>query len=191
MLLWLTITTTRTSSSSRSSNSSSCSSSTGSRVSNCDLTYFDLCLLIPSGTKGSILAGPLQLGPCCSGSFYLGIGASPPSLLRETDLIRFPCGFQSRACLVMLDVGFRSVWPIQPHLRFLISVSIGVCFVLSHSCSFETTSGNLMLRMFLRHLLVNVCSLWVRAHTQRVQAHVATWNEEKHRDQNVKNSILL
>ena len=75
--------------------------------------------------------------------------------------LRFPCGFQSRACLVMLDAGFRSVWPIQPHLRFLISVSIGVCFVLSHSCSLETTSGHLMLRMFLRHLLVNVCSLWV------------------------------
>ena len=49
--------------------------------------------------------------------------------------LRFPCGFQSRACLVMLDAGFCSVWPIQPYFRFLISVSIGVCFVLSHSCS--------------------------------------------------------
>ena len=29
--------------------------------------------------------------------------------------LRFPCGFQSRACLVMLDAGFRSVWPIQLH----------------------------------------------------------------------------
>ena len=38
---------------------------------------------------------------------------------------RFPCRFQSRACLVMLDAGFHSVWPIQPHLRFLISVSTG------------------------------------------------------------------
>ena len=28
--------------------------------------------------------------------------------------LRFPCRFQSRACLVMLDAGFRSVWPIQP-----------------------------------------------------------------------------
>ena len=86
-------------------------------------------------------------------------------LLRQVCFMRptlhFPCGFQSRACLVMLDADFRSVWPIQPHLRFLISVSIGVCFVLSHSCSFETTSGHLMLRMVLRHLLVNVCSLWV------------------------------
>ena len=68
---------------------------------------------------------------------------------------RFPCGFQSRACLVMLDACSRSVWPIHPHLRFLISVSVGVCFILSRSCSFETTSGNLMLRVFLRHLLVN------------------------------------
>ena len=75
--------------------------------------------------------------------------------------LRFPCGFQSRACLVMLDAGFHSVWPFHPHLHFLISVSIGVCFVLSHSCSSETTSGHLMLRMFLRHQLVNVCSLWV------------------------------
>ena len=75
--------------------------------------------------------------------------------------LRFPCGFQSRVCLVMLDAGFRSVWSIQPHLRFLISVSIiGVCFVLSHSCSFETTSGHLMLKMFLRH--VGKCLQFVR-----------------------------
>ena len=73
----------------------------------------------------------------------------------------FPCGFQSRACLVMLDACFHRMRPIRHHLRFLISVSIGVCFVLSHSCSCETTSGHLMLRMVLRHLLVNVCSLWV------------------------------
>ena len=45
--------------------------------------------------------------------------------------LRFPCGFQSRACLVMLDAGFRGAWPIQLHFRFLISVSIRVCFVLS------------------------------------------------------------
>ena len=74
---------------------------------------------------------------------------------------RFPCGFQSRACLVMLVAGFRSVWPIHPHFRCLISVSIGPCFVLSHSSLFATTSGHLMFRMFLRHLLLNVCSLWV------------------------------
>ena len=74
---------------------------------------------------------------------------------------RFPCGFHSRACLVTLEAGLRSVWPIHPHFLFLTSDSIGICLVLSHSCSLETTSGHLMLRMFLRHLLVNVWSLWV------------------------------
>ena len=70
--------------------------------------------------------------------------------------LRFPCGFHSKACLVMLHSGFRKVWPIQLHFLFLISVSIGVWFVLAHSCSFEIVSGHLMLRMFLRHLLMNV-----------------------------------
>ena len=73
----------------------------------------------------------------------------------------FPWGFHSRACLVMLDTGFLRVWPIQPHLRFLISILMGVGFTLFHSSSFETTSGHLMLRMFFRHLLVNVCNLWM------------------------------
>ena len=50
---------------------------------------------------------------------------------------------------MMLDTGFCSVWPIQHHLRFFfISISMGVCFALFHSSSFETTSGHLMLRMF-------------------------------------------
>ena len=75
--------------------------------------------------------------------------------------LRFPWEFHSRACLVMLDTGFRSVWPIEPHLYFLISISMGVCFALFHSSSLETTSGYLMLRMFFRHLLVNVCNFWV------------------------------
>ena len=75
--------------------------------------------------------------------------------------LHFPWGFHSRAFHVMLDTGFCSVWPIQTHLRFFISISMGVCFALFHSSLFETTSGHLMLRMFLRHLLVNVCNFWV------------------------------
>ena len=90
---------------------------------------------------------------------------SASTLLRQVCLgqptFRFPCGFQSRACLVTFAAGFRRMWPILPHFRFWISVSIGACVVLSHSCLFETTFGHLMPRMFLRHLLVNVWSLWV------------------------------
>ena len=132
------------------------------------LDLLDLCLLIPSGTRAATTL--LQRTRFWLVLFSLAHGVraafiSASVLLRQVcfgrPTLRFPCGFQSRACLVMLDAGFRSMWPIQPHLRFLISISIGVCFVLSHSCSFETTSGHLILRMFLRHLLVNVCSLWV------------------------------
>ena len=61
----------------------------------------------------------------------------------------------------MLDTGFRKVWPIQLHFRFLISSSIGVWLVSSQSSSLEIVSGHLMFRMFLRHLLVKVWSLWV------------------------------
>lgn len=63
---------------------------------------------------------------------------------------RFSCGFQSRACLVTLETGFRSVWPIHPHFLFLMSISIGACLVLSHSWSLETTFGHLILRIYLR-----------------------------------------
>ena len=63
--------------------------------------------------------------------------------------------------MVTFAAGFRRVWPIHPHFHFWISVSIGACLVLSHSCLFETTSGHLMPRMFLKHLLINVWSLWV------------------------------
>ena len=54
-----------------------------------------------------------------------------------------------------------SVWPINHHFLFFIFVCIGACLVLSHKPSFETLSGHLMLRIFRRHLLVKVWSLWV------------------------------
>ena len=91
--------------------------------------------------------------------------ASLTILLRHVCLgrptFRFPWGFQLRACLVTLCVGFRSVWPIHPHFRLLMSMSNGACLVISSSRSLETTSGHLMRRMLLRHLFTNVCSLWV------------------------------
>ena len=74
---------------------------------------------------------------------------------------RFPCGFQSRACLVMFEGDFLSVWPIHPHFLLLISTSIGLWPVLSQRSVLEMTSGHLMLMMFLRHLLMKVCSLWM------------------------------
>ena len=41
-------------------------------------------------------------------------------LLQGRPLLRFPWGFQLRACRVMLAGGFLSVWPIQPHFLWRI-----------------------------------------------------------------------
>ena len=85
--------------------------------------------------------------------------------------LSFPCGFHSRACLVVFYTGFRTVWPIQPHLRF----------------SLETTSGHLVLRVFLRLLLVKVCNLCWRMEATRLKKiwtlYLDTKNikEKKHR----------
>ena len=49
-----------------------------------------------------------------------------------------PCAFHSRACLVVSDVGFRKVWPIQFHLRLAISSG-------THSCPVRAQSSLLLI----------------------------------------------
>jgi len=75
-------------------------------------------------------------------------------------LPRLRWGFHSRACLAMSSDGFRSVWPSHPHLRFLIYKSILVCFVPFRSL-FVIWSGQKILNIFFRHLLIKTCSLTV------------------------------
>ena len=62
---------------------------------------------------------------------------------------------------MILFSGFRSIFPI--HFHFLLSMlsSIRLCCVLSHSSSFEVTSGQRIFRSFLRHLLINVCNFLI------------------------------
>jgi hypothetical protein len=74
-------------------------------------------------------------------------------------LPHLPWGFHSRAYL--LSDGFHSVWPSHPHLRFLICKSILGCFVCFHSSSFIIWSGQKILNIFLRHLLIKTCNLAV------------------------------
>ena len=62
---------------------------------------------------------------------------------------------------VTLDDDFLNVWPIYPHFLLLMSISIRTWLVLSHMSSFDVTSGDLMLKMLGRHLLANVCSLFL------------------------------
>ena len=59
----------------------------------------------------------------------------------------------------MLDVGFRNVWLIQPHLLFLISSSTGTWFVLSQRSALFMVSGQWISRILLRQELMNVCTL--------------------------------
>ena len=46
-------------------------------------------------------------------------------------LFLFPCGFQVRACLVMLLAGFLRVWPIPPHFILWICAAMCTC-IYSH-----------------------------------------------------------
>ena len=100
---------------------------------------------------------------------------------------RFPCGFQSRACMVRFEGDFQSVWPIHPHFLFLISISMGLWPVLSQRSLLEMTSGHLMSMMFLRHLSIKVWSLWV---SDLVVLHVSEPYSSRH-DAGVEDSDLV
>ena len=70
-----------------------------------------------------------------------------------------PCGFHWRACHVILFLPFLNVCPTHFNLRLPISVCIGTCPVLSHSCSFLILSVHFSFKIFLKHLLTNTWSL--------------------------------
>ena len=73
----------------------------------------------------------------------------------------FPCGFQVRARLVVLQPGFLSVCPIHPHCLRRISCSTGICLVCCHSSWLLIFSGHLTFEIILRHPLMNVCSRFI------------------------------
>jgi hypothetical protein len=97
-------------------------------------------------------------------SFFIPL-ASSSTVLRHVffglPLPRLPCGFHSRACLVISSIGFRSVWPSHPQLRFLICNSIRGCFVRFHNSLFVIWSGQNILKIFLKLMLMKTCSLVV------------------------------
>ena len=76
-------------------------------------------------------------------------------------LLLDPWGFHSRAQRVILFSGFRSACPIHFHFLLIMLSSMRICCVLSHSSSFEMTSGQCMFRIFLKHLLIKVCNFLV------------------------------
>ena len=74
-------------------------------------------------------------------------------LLQGRPLLRFPWGFQLRACLVMLAGGFLSVWPIQPHFLWRICLASGSCPARSHKSVLLILSGHRMSRIRRRPLM--------------------------------------
>ena len=56
-------------------------------------------------------------------------------------LLRFPCGFQSKASFSMASFPFLNVCPTQFHFRLLICTDISISSALLQSSSFEITSG--------------------------------------------------
>jgi len=96
---------------------------------------------------------------------FLTILASSSTVLRHVFIVlllpRLPWGFHSRACLAISSDGFRSVWPSHSHLRFLICKSILGCFVHFQNSLFLIWSGQKILNIFQRHLLIKTCSLAV------------------------------
>ena len=82
------------------------------------------------------LAIPVQLVPCC----FSSASVSRLQLLLGQPLFLFPCGFQVRAWHVVLDAGFLSMCPIQPHFLHNICLATGSCPAGSHRSSFQTFS---------------------------------------------------
>ena len=118
----------------------------------------DLCLLIPKGTKGrhnspptDAVLGLIPLDPCHSGGLHLCVDTPAPSHFGSTH-------FQ-----VSLWVPIKSL-PGDVCCRLSYSVAYPSPFWFLDLCLYwglPRPSGHLMPIMFLRHLLVNVWSLWV------------------------------
>lgn len=67
-------------------------------------------------------------------------------------------GFHVKACLVVLEASFPRVCPIHPHRFLLILSPAGSWCVLCHRSVFLMVSGQRMLRILLRQLLMKVCT---------------------------------
>ena len=111
----------------------------------------------------AILLTSLQLFPFSN--------ASLSTILRHVclglPLLLFPCGFQTKASLLMALCAFLSVCPIQFHFRLLIYVDISISSVLLQSSSSEITSGQWTFRMCRKQRL----TLWCRNFFFLILAH--------------------
>ena len=73
----------------------------------------------------------------------------------------FPCGFQSKASLLVASFPFLNGCPVQFHFHLLTCMDISVSSVLLQSSSFEITSGQWIFKIFRKQWLTKVCSFEV------------------------------
>jgi len=85
----------------------------------------------------------------------------PSPRISSASFFSFPCGFHVRACLVIVDAGFRSVWPIHPHRHLLISSPTFCWCVFSHKSVLLMVFGQRIWRNPLRQLLIKVCNFFL------------------------------
>lgn len=71
----------------------------------------------------------------------------------------FYSGFYVRAWHIMMDARFMRVCPIQLHFHREICLVTRFCDALRSNISLMITSRYLILKMRLRHVLMNVCNL--------------------------------
>ena len=85
-------------------------------------------------------------------------------------LFRFPWGFHSKVCFVMLLLAFLSVFPIHFHRLDLIVKLIGCYFVFLHSSLLLMVSGHLTPKIVLRQRFRKTWSALIE---DAVSLHVA------------------
>ena len=101
----------------------------------------------------AILLTSFQLFPSSNASLWTD--------LRHVRLglpLLIPCGFQSKASLLIASFPCLTVCPIRFHFHLLICADFSVCSLLLQSTSFEITSGQWMFRILRKQRLTKVCS---------------------------------
>ena len=78
-------------------------------------------------------------------------------------LLHCPWGFHSSAVRAMLPSSLLQVWPTHFHFLLLMVLVIASCWVICQSYSIDILSGQKMLRICLRHLIMKTWSFWSRA----------------------------
>ncbi|VDP38101.1 unnamed protein product [Schistosoma curassoni] len=144
-------------------------------------TYLCLLLLVEHKLPTSIIQPTLSsvlLSSCLQVSFILLMSASSFQLniYFVLKLLIWPSEFQVSTCFVMQIDDFFTGCPIHFQDPFLISSSVGIWFVLSHSRLLLMVSDQRILSMLRRQLFTNNCTFLVVVVVLQVSAPCSATN---------------